>query len=155
MIRTTRADRYIQAQRECVYKLLIDAQAIRQWKVPHGMSSTVHQFEARVGGAFRISLTYHSPNSAGKTSAHTDTYHGQFVTLVPFERIVETMEFETNDPLMRGHMTITYTLSQWGGGTHLVVVHEGIPAGVALSDNELGWRMALDKLKTLAENPSE
>src|SRR5688572_10769269 len=106
MTRTTRAERHIKAPRELVYALLTDPDAVQKWKVPEGMSSRIHAFDAREGGAFRVSLTYSSPTSAGKSSEHTDTYHGRFVSLVRPARVVEIMEFETDDPMMRGEMTI-------------------------------------------------
>jgi uncharacterized protein YndB with AHSA1/START domain len=70
------------------------------------MTSHVHAFDPREGGSFRISLTYDAPSGTGKTTAHTDTYHGRFVKLVPNERVVEVVEFETSDPAMRGEMTL-------------------------------------------------
>ena len=78
-----------------------------QWKVPDGMTAHVHAFDAREGGEIRVSLTYVDEGGAGKTAAHTDTYHGRFVRLVPNEQIVEVDEFETTDPAMRGEMTST------------------------------------------------
>lgn len=64
------------------------------------MRGEVHAFEPREGGVFRVSLTYDEPSGAGKSTAHTDTYHGRFVQLVPGARIVEVLEFETEDPRM-------------------------------------------------------
>jgi uncharacterized protein YndB with AHSA1/START domain len=64
-----------------VYAALIDPDAVAIWKVPDGMSCRVHEFEAREGGAFRISLTYDAPDRAGKTAPNTDTYRGRFVEL--------------------------------------------------------------------------
>jgi uncharacterized protein YndB with AHSA1/START domain len=103
------------------------------------------------GGALRISLTYDAPTGTGKTSAHTDTYHGRFLQLIPNERIVEVDEFETADPALRGEMTITITLEDAENGTDLVAVHDGLPDGVSLADNERGWEMALAKLAALVE----
>jgi uncharacterized protein YndB with AHSA1/START domain len=147
---TTRIARRIGAPRADVYRALVDAHAVAAWRVPNGMTSYVHAFDAREGGTFRISLTYDDPSATGKSSAHTDTYHGHFVTLVPNEQVVEVVEFETSDPGMRGAMTISYTLSdadaRSGGGTDLVAVHDNVPPGVSAADNELGWRMSLDKL---------
>src|SRR5919108_592245 len=91
--------------------------ALRIWMVPTGMSSHVHAFDGREGGAFRISLTYDTPTSAGKTSAQTDTYHGRFVRLVPDEQVVEVVEFETSDPSLLGEMRITIELADARGGT--------------------------------------
>jgi len=94
-----------------VYRALLDARAVATWMVPTGMTSLVHAFDPREGGSFRVSLTYDAPTATGKTSAHTSTYHGRFVKLVPDEQVVEVVEFETVDPAMQGEMTITYSLA--------------------------------------------
>jgi uncharacterized protein YndB with AHSA1/START domain len=151
-----RLRQHIDAPRARVYQALTDARAIAVWMVPDGMTSQVHDFDAREGGGFRISLTYADPTNAGKTSAHTDTYHGRFVKLVAGEQVVWAVEFESADPAMLGTMTITFTLSDApggaGAGTDLFAVHEGLPRGVSTADNELGWRMSLGKLAALVES---
>jgi uncharacterized protein YndB with AHSA1/START domain len=147
----TQAKRHVRAPRAEVYRALLDAQAVTTWMVPDGMSSQVHEFDAREGGRFRISLTYDTPTATGKTTAHTDTYHGRFTKLVPDALVVEEMEFETDDPAMRGVMRVTYTLAEADGGTDLVAVHDNLPPGISPADNELGWRMSLDKLVALVE----
>jgi uncharacterized protein YndB with AHSA1/START domain len=145
---TTRVTRYFNAAPMRVYEALIDPEAIVRWKVPSGMTCEVHEFD---GDSFRISLTYDAPDRAGKTRAHTDTYRGRFVELVPGEKVVEVDEFETTDLDLSGPMTITITLTESDGGTDLAAVHEGVPRGVAPADNELGWRESLDRLATLLE----
>ncbi|MBX3342643.1 MAG: SRPBCC family protein [Nitrospira sp.] len=147
----TRINRHIHAPREIVYSTLLDPKAVAKWKVPEGMSCRVHSFDAREGGTFRISLTYEEANAIGKTSAHTDTYHGRFVRLIPNEEIVEVDEFETADPALQGEMAITIRLRDANGDTELIAVHEGLPSGVSPADNELGWQMALAKLAHLVE----
>jgi uncharacterized protein YndB with AHSA1/START domain len=141
----------VSAPRSAVYRALVDAGAIAKWRVPAGMSSHVHEFDAREGGSFRISLTYDAPSGAGKSAPHTDTYHGHFVKLVPNEQVVEVFEFETEDPALRGTMTMTTTLTDADGGTDVLVVHEGIPDSVPAADNETGTRMALANLAELVE----
>ena len=148
---TTTTLRHVNAPREKVYRALLDADAVTTWMVPDGMTSHVHAFDAREGGSFRISLTYDEPGGSGKTTAHTDTYHGRFARLVPGERVVQTMEFETDDPAMRGEMKVTYTLTDAGGGTDVLAVHDDVPPGVSPADNEIGWRMSLDKLAAYVE----
>jgi uncharacterized protein YndB with AHSA1/START domain len=150
----TRLRQAIRAPRAVVYRALLDPQAIAQWRVPTGMTAHVHAFEAREGGTFRVSLTYDAPDAQGKTSAHTDTYHGHFQQLVRDEKIVEVMEFETSDPAMQGEMTITTTLrddDSGAGGTIVEGTHEGLPRGVRPEDNELGWRDAFAKLARYCE----
>ena len=148
---TTRLTQHISAPRAQVYQALIDPTAVMTWMVPDDMTSHVHEFEAHIGGRFRISLTYDAPTDTGKTTAQTDTYHGHFVELVPDERVVETMEFETDDTDMRGVMTVTFALTDVDGGTELLAIHDNVPPGIAPADNELGWQMSLEKLKILVE----
>jgi uncharacterized protein YndB with AHSA1/START domain len=148
---STRISHHIKAPRAAVYRALVDAHAIAKWKVPDGMTARVHEFDPREGGSIRVSLTYDEPTGTGKTTSHTDTYHGRFVKLVPNEQVVEVDEFETSDPAMRGEMTISITLADADGGTDLVAVHDGLPRGVSPADNETGWRRALEKLAALVE----
>lgn len=143
--------RRINAPRASVYRALIDANAVAKWKVPAAMTCQVHEFEGREGGKFRISLTYDAPTGTGKTSAHADTYHGRFVKLVPNEQVVEAMEFETDDPALRGEMIVTTTLRDTDGGTELSAVHDRLPPGLSAADNEVGWREALARLAALIE----
>ena len=151
---TTRISWRVKAPRAAVYRALLDAEAVQEWRVPTGMTSVVHEFDAREGGAVRVSLTYDALDRAGQSTAHTDTYHGRFVELVPDERVVETVEFESDDPAMQGEMRITTRLTDAddaGGETDLIAVHEGLPPGVRPEDNEEGWRLSLAKLAALVE----
>jgi len=142
---------HVKAPPTIVYQALLDARAVAIWMVPAGMTSHVHAFDAREGGSFRISLTYDAPTGTGKTSAHTDTYHGRFVKLVPNVQVVQVVEFETTDPALQGEMTITYSLADADGGTDILAVHDKLPPGVPAADNETGWRMSLAKLAALVE----
>ncbi|MFF6783593.1 SRPBCC domain-containing protein [Streptomyces sp. NPDC012510] len=149
---STRVSRHLTAPRPAVYRALLDPEAIARWRVPAGMSSQVHEFDAREGGRFRVSLTYDVPTGAGKSASHTDTYHGRFTKLVPDQEVVEVLEFETEDPALRGTMTMTTTLTDADdGGTDVLMLHEGIPDAVPPADNETGTRMALENLARLVE----
>ncbi|HEY4420024.1 MAG TPA: SRPBCC family protein [Pseudonocardia sp.] len=148
---STQVSRHVKAPRSAVYRALLDTDAIARWRVPAGMSSHVHEFDAREGGSFRVSLTYDAPGGAGKSDSNTDTYHGRFARLVPDEQVVEVFEFETADPALGGTMTMTTSLRDADGGTEVVIVHEGIPDSVPAADNETGTQMALDNLAALVE----
>jgi uncharacterized protein YndB with AHSA1/START domain len=148
---STRISRHVNAPRAKVYRALLDPRGVATWMVPTGMTSQVHAFDPREGGSFRISLTYDAPTDSGKTTAHTDTFHGRFVKLVPNEQVVEVVEFETADPALRGQMTITIALADANGGTNILAVHDGLPPGLSTADNEVGWRMSLAKLAALVE----
>jgi tRNA-Thr(GGU) m(6)t(6)A37 methyltransferase TsaA len=148
---TTRITRRIDAPRRRVYAALLDPEAVRQWMVPDGMTSEVHEFDARQDGAFRITLTYEAPSTTGKTTKQSDTFHGKFVELVPDTELVQVVEFETDDPAMQGESRIRYHLTDAGGGTELVAVHDDLPPGLSPADNELGWSLSIAKLARLVE----
>lgn len=67
----------------------------------------------------------------GNNFSATDTYHGYFARLVPNEQVIEMVEFETDDPMLRGEMTITVVLSEINGRTKLEAVHDGLPPGLS------------------------
>jgi len=150
-VSATRISIRINAPRSDIYRAFLDAKAVATWMVPTGMSSHVHAFEPRVGGRFRIALTYDAPTTTGKTTAQTDTFHGRFVELVPDQRVVEAIELETDNPAMQGEMTVTIDFADADGGTELTAVHDHLPPGLSPADNELGWSISLRKLATLVE----
>lgn len=139
---------HLRAARTDVYAAVSEPERIARWRFPDGMTSVV---EPAADGAFRVTLTYEAADQAGKTTAHSDVYRARFAELVPGERVVEVDEFESDDPAVAGAMTLTTTLRDDGEGTELAVVHEGVPDGVDADLNELGWRMALERLAALVE----
>jgi len=117
------------------------------------MTGQVHTFDPREGGKLRMSLTYQDPKHSpgGKTSEDTDTFQGRFVELVPYEKIVWVVEFESQDPGFAGEMRITFSLADADGGTEVFVLCEDIPKGVRPEDNKMGCRSSLQKLAALLE----
>jgi uncharacterized protein YndB with AHSA1/START domain len=151
--RATTVTRHVRASPAEVYRALVDPAALVRWRAPDGMTAEIHELDARVGGTFRVSLTYKAPTDRGKTGSCTDTYHGSFDELVPGERVVERIEFETDAPELQGVMTLTTTLREADAGTDVEVCHEGLPPGVHPADNELGTAQSLAKLAHLVEQP--
>ncbi|MFS4097982.1 SRPBCC domain-containing protein [Streptomyces sp. AF1A] len=145
----TRVTRHVQAPPRSVYRALTDPEAIAAWRVPDHMTAHVHVFEAREGGAFRVSLSHDDGSGTGKSGDGTDTYRGHFAALVPDSQVVEVLAFETDDAALAAPMTLTTTLTPAGGGTDVEILHEGVPDGIPREDNERGTRMALDRLARL------
>ena len=157
---STRVSRVIKATREVVYKAFIDADAVASWLSPEDMKGHVHTFEPRAGGKFRMSLTYQDiadtpGGTGGKSSEDTDTFHGEFVELVPDEKIVWVTEFETDDPQFAGEMRLIWTFADHENGTEVTVVCEDIPAGINPEDNEVGSRSSLKKLDEYLRSVNE
>jgi uncharacterized protein YndB with AHSA1/START domain len=147
----TLVSRIIKAPRSVVYRACLDPAAVARWRVPADMKSHVHTFDAREGGWFRISLTYRDPARSpnGKTSDDTDTFHGRFIELVPFEKIVELIEFEASDGRFSGAMTMITSLADADGGTEITIICRDIPVGIRPEDNVAGCRSALRNLAAL------
>jgi uncharacterized protein YndB with AHSA1/START domain len=150
---STRVSRIIRAPRKAVYEACLDPDALASWRVPEDMKAQVEVFEAREGGAFRMSLTYLDPRQSpgGKSSEDTDTFQGRFVQLVPYEKIVEAIEFESEDPGFAGEMTMTTSFADSDEGTEVTILCQDIPPGIRPEDNELGTKEALQKLSALLE----
>jgi len=148
---TTSVQRVVRAPRSEVYAALLDPAAVERWRVPDDMRAEVHEFEAREGGRFRVSLTY-VDDRPGKSTGRTDTYAGTFTRLDPDLVVVETMAFESDDTAMTTPMTMTTTLADApGGGCLVTMVHEGVPDVLRPEDNEAGMTMALDHLARYVE----
>jgi uncharacterized protein YndB with AHSA1/START domain len=142
---------FINAPPSAVYRAHTDGHIVGLWRAPEGMTCTVHTFDPREGGVFRISLTYDDGTRVGKSTGNVDTYQGYFRELIPDHRVVEVIEFETSDPELKGEMTITTGPKDVGGGTEIIVVFEGLPEVISLDDNATGTALSLSKLAKLVE----
>jgi uncharacterized protein YndB with AHSA1/START domain len=149
----TKVSKIIKAPRHAVYEACLDPDALAKWRVPDNMTARVHAFGAREGGTYRMSLTYRDPQHSpgGKTSQDTDTFQGRFVELVPDEKIVEAIEFESRDSGFAGEMKMTTRLADTKDGTEVTILCEGLPPGIRPEDNETGTRQSLHKLAALLE----
>jgi uncharacterized protein YndB with AHSA1/START domain len=145
---STRVSMIVKAPRRAVYRACLDPNALATWRAPDSMTGHVRVFDAREGGTFRMSLTYTNPEHSpgGKTSEFTDTFNGRFVSLVPDEKIVEVIEFESPDPRFAGAMKITTSLADADEGTEITVLCQNIPPGIRPEDNEMGTKQSLQKL---------
>ncbi|MGH6835897.1 MAG: SRPBCC family protein [Methylocella sp.] len=150
---STQVSKIIKAPRKAVYQAFLDPDAVASWRAPDNMKGQVHVFDAREGGMFRMSLTYQDPDHSpgGKTSEDTDTFHGRFIELVPYEKIVEVIEFESRNPIFGGEMKITTSFADTDQGTEITVLCQDIPAGIRPEDNEMGCNSSLQNLATLIE----
>ena len=151
--RTDTASRVIAASPQALYRAFVDPAAIASWRPPQGMKAEIHTFDPREDGYYRMSFLYTEPDPEvqGKTSDHTDTFEGRFVGLIPGERIVEEIDFVSDDPAFRGTMTITTTFRPVSGGTEVTVVCEDVPEGIGESDHKAGIASSLANLAAFVE----
>lgn len=139
---TIKLHRVLRAKPELVYRAFIDADAMSKWLPPNGFTGKVHQIDARVGGAFRMSFTNFATGSS-------HSFGGEYVEMVPFERLCYTDRFD--DPNLPGEIQVTVTLKQVAVGTELNVVQEGVPSVIPAEACYLGWQESLVLLAKLVE----
>lgn len=145
---STRTSKVIRARPEEVYGAFVDPAALVAWLPPAGMTGVIHEFDARVGGGYRMSLFYPATERKfrGKTSDREDMVVVRFVELTPPRRIVEAVNFVTDDPAFFGEMTITATFEEVSGGTEVPLAFGNLPPGLRPQDNEAGSRLSLAQL---------
>jgi uncharacterized protein YndB with AHSA1/START domain len=143
----THTSRVIRARPKELYAAFLDPTALVNWLPPAEMTGEIHEFDARVGGGYRMSLFYPLERAfRGKTSDREDMVKVRFVELAPPRRIVEAVSFVTTDPAYFGEMTLTATFEEVSDGTEVTLVFDNLPPGLRVEDNEAGSRLSLEQL---------
>jgi uncharacterized protein YndB with AHSA1/START domain len=147
MGRTDTASRTIVAPPERVYAALVDHEARTVWLPPDGMRGSFERFDARPGGSYRMILTYTEASGAtGKATADSDVVEVRFVDLIPGVRVVEAVDFVSDDPAYAGTMTMTWPLTAVDAGTRVEIRAEDVPPGITAEDHAVGLASSLAKL---------
>ena len=142
MPHTVKLHRVLATKPEKIYRAFIEADALAKWLPPSGFACTVHHLEPRVGGTHRASFR-------NFTTGDSHAFGGEYVELIPNERLRYTDRFD--DPNMPGEMHVTVTLRQVSVGTELSIVQEGIPDAIPVEACYLGWQDSLENLAKLVE----
>ena len=139
---TIRLHRVLRATPEKIYRAFLDPDAMAKWLPPNGFTGKVHHMDAKVGGTHKMSFT-------NFTTGHSHSFGGEYLELVPHERIRYTDRFD--DPNLPGEMQTTVTLKPVSCGSELTIVQEGVPEAIPLEMCYLGWQESLAQLATLVE----
>ncbi|WP_372657525.1 SRPBCC family protein [Hydrogenophaga sp.] len=140
--RQVQLHRVLRCPPEKVYRAFLEPAAMSKWIPPYGFTCEVHQMEARVGGQFRMSFHNFS-------SGNGHSFGGEYLELVPHERIRYTDQFD--DPSLPGVLQVTVELKPVLCGTDVHIVQDGIPEAIPLEMCYLGWQESLAQLATLVE----
>ena len=140
--RTIRLHRVLRCPPAKVYRAFTEGGAMAKWLPPYGFTCTVHHFDAKVGGTFRMSF-----HNFGSGNGHS--FGGEYLELVPNERLRYVDKFD--DPNLPGVMEVTVSLKPVICGTELSVSQAGIPEMIPLEMCYLGWQESLAQLATLVE----
>ena len=139
---TIQLHRVLQATPEKVYRAFLDGDAMGKWLPPNGFTGKVHHMDAKVGGTYKMSFTNFS---TGKSHS----FGGEYLELVPYERIRYTDRFD--DPALPGEIQTTITLKKVSCGTELNIVQEGVPSIIPAEACYVGWQESLILLTKLIE----
>ena len=139
---TVQFHRVLATKPDKVYRAFTEADAMAKWLPPNGFACTVHQFDAKVGGTFKMSFR-------NITTGLSHSFGGKFLELVPGERLRYTDKFD--DPNLPGEMQVTVTLKQVSIGTEVNITQEGIPDLIPAEACYLGWQESLRNLAKLVE----
>jgi uncharacterized protein YndB with AHSA1/START domain len=152
MPRTDRGSRVIAASLERVWAALTDPGALLAWLPPGGMTGRFERFDARPGGSYRMVLTYSDASGApGKASTDSDIVEARFVDIVPGERIVQAVNFVSDDPANAGTMTMTWQVAAVDAGTRVDIIAQDVPVGISAEDHAAGLASSLTKLAAYLE----
>lgn len=138
--------REFDAPRHLVYEALTNPELVKRWWSGQRGTVTLAEIDLRVGGRWRYLMVAHGDFEVG--------FHGEYLEIVPAERIVSTEVFE-GIPDAEEHATRnTLTLTEADGRTTLtiLVVHatkEGRDMHID-SGMEGGMQEAMDLLEQVA-----
>ncbi|WP_255640266.1 SRPBCC domain-containing protein [Glycomyces sp. TRM65418] len=135
-----------------VWAALVDPDGLLAWLPPSGMTGTFERFDARPGGSYRLVLTYADGSGAhGKTTEDADVVEARFVDIVPGSRVVQAVEFVSEDPAFAGTMTMTWAVTAVGAGTRVDIIAEDVPEGISAEDHAEGLGSSLANLAAYLE----
>jgi uncharacterized protein YndB with AHSA1/START domain len=116
------------------------------------MTGRFERFDARPGGSYRLVLTYSDASAApGKATADSDVVEARFVDIVPGERVIQAVDFVSDDPAYVGTMTMTWEITAVGARTRVDIVAEDVPDGITAQDHAAGLSSSLANLAAYAE----
>jgi uncharacterized protein YndB with AHSA1/START domain len=147
MPRTDTASRVIAAPPAQVYAALVDREALTAWLPPDGMTGRFERFDPRPGGSYRLVLTYEDASrAAGKATADSDIVEARYVDIVPDVRVVQAVDFVSDDPAFAGTMTMTWEVTAVDGGTRVDITADDVPVGICAEDHAKGLASSLANL---------
>jgi uncharacterized protein YndB with AHSA1/START domain len=135
-----------------VFEALVDPEALVRWLPPSGMTGTFERFDLRPGGSYRLVLTYvHPADGRGKATADTDVVEARVVDVVPGVRVVQDVDFVSDDPAFSGTMRMTWEVSERDGRTTVEITADGVPDGISAEDHAVGMGSSLANLAAFVE----
>lgn len=87
----------------------------------------------------------------GKTQEKEDRFIARFIELIPNKKIVQAVNFKSNNPDFSGDMIVEVTIEPTEDGSMVTYFFKDIPKGIKTEDNEKGTILTLEKLANYVE----
>ena len=133
--------RIFDAPRALVFKAWTDPELRAKWFGPTGFTATVHENDARTGGAYHFHMR--GPDYDGH-------WHGIYREVVEPERLMFTWPTTTRHPEVKDTI-VTVTFEDVGGKTRLTLRHATFETIAQRDDHNGGWSSTLDRLAEFVE----
>jgi uncharacterized protein YndB with AHSA1/START domain len=152
MARTDTASRVIAAPPEQVFASLVDGEALAAWLPPDGMSAIFERFDPRPGGSYRLVLTYIDASRAhGKATKDSDIVEARYIDIIPDVRVVQAVDFVSDDPAFAGTMIMRWEVTGVDGGSRVEITADDVPDGISAEDHAAGLASSLANLAAFLE----
>lgn len=130
-------DRTYKATKQAVYEAWTTRDALTEWFAPtKEMSTIVHEMEMQVGGKYRIEML--EPDGTSHVT------HGEYVALNPFDQIIFTWEWESDE--MEVNSLVTIDIKEKDGLTNMVLTHDQLGSQYSVDIHNEGWTGCIAQL---------
>lgn len=129
--------RTYKASKQTVYQAWTTRDALTEWFAPtKEMSTIVHEMELEVGGKYRIEML--EPDGTSHVT------HGEYVALNPFDQIIFTWEWESDE--MEVNSLVTIDIKEKDGLTNMVLTHDQLGSQYSVDIHNEGWTGCIEQL---------
>jgi uncharacterized protein YndB with AHSA1/START domain len=136
-----RVTRGIKADPVTVFDAWTQADQLKRWSCPEGMTVGDAEVDLRVGGRYRIVMK----NDEGSTH----TAYGVYREIERPRRLVYTWSWEEDEDRGIGETLVTVEFTDLGGSTEVALTHELFPDAEAKASHEKGWTSCLNRLERM------
>ena len=81
----------------------------------------------------------------------SDIVEARYVEVVPDVRVVQAVDFVSDDPVFAGTMTMTWEVTDVEGGTRIDITAKDVPDGISAEDHATGLASSLTNLAEYLE----
>lgn len=130
-------NRSLNASKQAVYNAWTQKEALTSWFAASSeMTTIVHKLELKIGGEYRVEML--------EPDGTSHIMHGEYIALNPFDQLVFTWKWESDEQNVNSLVTIN--LTEKNGTTKMVLTHEKFDSQELADLHTEGWTGCLAQL---------